>query len=77
MVFEKAASENLIKQINSLEEFKIIGDKNYDIIFKYNCDDGRSITEINFKFIEGKFEYQRTDSEFNEVADKMYDAINN
>ena len=77
MVFEKGVSENLIKQINSLEEFKIIGDKNYDIIFKYTCDDGRSISEINFKFMEGKFVYKRTDSEFNESVDKMYDVINN
>lgn len=74
-VFEKTMAIALNDQINELEEFKIIGDNNYDIIFKYDCDDGQAIAEVYFKFENGLFEYQRSDSEFNEAVDIFFDKL--
>jgi hypothetical protein len=75
-VFEKIASNMLKNNINSIEEYIIIGDNGYNIIFKYKCDDGRSITEINFEFTNGKFKYKREESKWNETVDLMFNKLN-
>ena len=75
--FEKQTSTNLKSIINSGEEFKIIGENDYNIIFKYHCDDGRKISEIKFEYVEGGFNYVRGESEWNEAADLMFEILNN
>ena len=73
--FEKQTSTNLKSIINSSEEFKIIGENDYNIIFKYHCDDGRQISEIKFEYIDGGFKYVRGESEWNEAVDLMFENI--
>jgi len=74
-LFEKNLSTNLKSQINSLEEFKIIGEYDYNIIFKYQCVDGRIVAEIKFEYINGDFKYIREPSEWNEVVDLYFEKI--
>ena len=75
-VIEKTISTTLKLKINSVEEFKIIAENGYNIIFKYNCDDGRKIAEINFEYINGNFKYIRQESIWNESVDLMLEGLN-
>ena len=75
-VIEKTISTTLKLKINSVEEFKIIAENGYNIIFKYNCDDGRKIAEINFEYINGNFKYIRQESIWNESVDLMFEGLN-
>lgn len=75
-VIEKTISNTLKLKINSVEEFKIIAENGYNIIFKYNCDDGRKIAEINFEYINGNFKYIRQESIWNESVDLMFEGLN-
>ena len=74
-VIEKTISNTLKLKINSVEEFKIIAENGYNIIFKYNCDDGRKIAEINFEYINGNFKYIRQESIWNESVDLMFEGL--
>ena len=76
-VFEKNMSETLKTVINTLEEFKIIGELGKSIIFKYSCPDQSLISEIKFDYHAGKFSYIRKDSEWNEAVDLMYEKMFN
>ena len=74
-IFEKLASEQLKKTINTLEEFKILGENGKTIIFKYNCKDQSIIAEIRFEYDAGLFTYVREDSEWNESVDLLFEKM--
>jgi hypothetical protein len=76
-VFEKSAYEILKNSISTLEEFKIIGENDKTIIFKYNCLDQSIIAEIRFEYNDGLFNYIREESEWNEAVDLMYEKMLN
>ena len=73
-LFEKLMVENLNSSINTLEEFKTLGENDYNIIFQYICDNGNMITDIKYKFVNGSFEYLASDSEWDDTLDLL---INN
>ena len=58
-------------------KFKIIGENDKTIIFKYNCLDQSIIAEIRFEYNDGLFNYIREESEWNEAVDLMYEKMLN
>jgi hypothetical protein len=75
-LIEKAISENLKSIIETLPEFKELGQMGFDIVFSYKCFDGRKIAEIEFLYIDNHFKYNREDSEWNDVVDKAMPLMN-
>ena len=50
-----ASVYNLNENPQLTANYKIIGRNNYDIIFKYSCEDGSNEFELSYKFTNGTF----------------------
>ena len=74
-MIEKLQSENLKKGIYTTPEFRTILNLGLNIIFKYDCDNGISITEIMFNDVNGAIEYIREESEWNDAVDAAYEGF--